>query len=82
MIINGQMIQMQTATAQGSNQQFYVVQNAQQVNGQTNPSLLLTQQPQTSSQPLAVLSTAPSVNVFQSDDQPPTYEFCNAGQKQ
>ena len=44
-MISGQMIQMQTATTQGSNQPFYVVQNAHQVNGQTNPSLLLTQQP-------------------------------------
>ena len=82
MIISGEMTQMQTATTQGSNQQFYVVQNAHQVNGQTNPSLLLTQQPQTSNQSLAVLSTAPPVTVFQSDDQPLTYEFCNTGQKQ
>ena len=49
MMINDQMVPMQTVTTQGQNQHFYVVQNPNQVNSQT-----LTQPTQVASQPVSV----------------------------
>jgi hypothetical protein len=74
-MINGQMVQMQTVATQGS------TQHPNQLNGQPNPSFVLTQQPPVSNQPAVVQQTATPVTVAPSSDAgPPPYEFCKTGQ--
>ena len=62
-MINDQMVQMQTVTTQGQNQHFYVVQNPNQVNSQTHSTFVLTQPTQVVNQPVVVQQTAPPVTV-------------------